>query len=346
VEDDIYSLELFHGPTLAFKDFGARFLAGVLGHFAKQSHEQITILVATSGDTGSAVAHGFYNLPGINVVVLYPSGKVSELQEKQFTTLGGNIVSLEIDGTFDDCQRMVKEAFADRDIQKRRTLSSANSINIARLLPQMFYYFRAVQQLSLNNNMPIIISVPSGNFGNLMAGLMAKRMGLPIDTFIAATNINDVVPAYLKTKLFTARPSVSTLSNAMDVGNPSNFVRVLDLYAQDWEAIRKDVVGYAFTDDETVRAIQDVHRKDGYTLDPHGAVGYLGLMKYRQQAEPCTGIFLETAHPGKFQEAVERALQSTIELPPALLQFVKRKKLSRAMKNDFVELKNYLLSGF
>ena len=241
IERDVFSLELFHGPTLAFKDFGARFLSGLLGYFANQQDKEITILVATSGDTGSAVANGFLNVPGTKVIVLYPSGKVSDIQEKQFTTLGGNITALEIDGTFDDCQRLVKQAFMDEELKRKLFLTSANSINIARLIPQSFYYFHAYAQLK-DKQSEIVFSVPSGNFGNLTAGLFAKRMGLPIHKFIAATNRNDIVPKYLQTKLFSPRPSVQTISNAMDVGNPSNFARILDLYQSDFDALSKDIV--------------------------------------------------------------------------------------------------------
>jgi threonine synthase len=271
IEQGIYALELFHGPTLAFKDFGAKFLAGLLGYYAQQQSREMTVLVATSGDTGSAVANGFYNVDGTKVVVLYPSGKVSDLQEKQFTTLGGNITALEIDGTFDDCQRLVKQAFLDRELQQKRMLTSANSINIARLIPQMFYYFWAYAQV-IDKSKEIIVAVPSGNFGNLTAGLIAKRMGLPISKFIAATNINDVVPAYLETGDFATRASVTTISNAMDVGNPSNFARILDLYNGDRHALLQDVTGVTVTDEETanqraralaqLRAFQQQHHDE------------------------------------------------------------------------------------
>lgn len=343
VGENIFSLELFHGPTLAFKDFGARFLAATVGHFAKKSQQEITIIVATSGDTGSAVAQGFFNLPGTKVVVLYPSGKVTESQEKQFTTLGGNVTALEVDGTFDDCQRLVKQSFGDDEIRRKRILTSANSINIARLLPQMFYYFRAFQQLPRNNNHPLVISVPSGNFGNLTAGLMAKRMGLPVDKFVVATNVNDVVPTYLQTGQFKPRPSQATISNAMDVGNPSNFDRMLNLYDHNQKALLKDIVGYAFTDGETIHAMQDVFSRYGYILDPHGAVGYLGLKKYLESNHSFIGIFLETAHPGKFKESVEKAIGSPIKLPERLLDFMKKEKKSIRIENDFDKLKKFLL---
>ena len=346
VESTIFALELFHGPTLAFKDFGARFLAGVLGYQTARKQEEITILVATSGDTGSAVAHGFFNLPGIQVVVLYPSGKVSESQEKQFTTLGGNVTALEVEGTFDDCQRLVKQAFGDGEIKRKRILTSANSINIARLLPQMFYYFRAFQQLPQGNSQPVVISVPSGNFGNLTAGLWAKKMGLPVDRFVAATNINDVVPEYLRTQIFKSIDSKTTISNAMDVGDPSNFTRMMALYSRDHAALIKDVSGYKFTDDETVKAIREVYRTFNYIMDPHGAVGYLGLKKYLTSNNfPSIGIFLETAHPAKFKETVEKSIATSIQLPERLLNLMSKEKKSILMKNDFKELKEYLLKS-
>ena len=345
IDENIFSLELFHGPTLAFKDFGARFLAATVGHFAKKRRQEITIIVATSGDTGSAVAHGFFNLPGTKVVVLYPSGKVTESQEKQFTTLGGNVTALEVEGTFDDCQRMVKQSFGDNEIKKKRILTSANSINIARLLPQMFYYFWAFQRLPKNHNQPVVISVPSGNFGNLTAGMMAKKMGLPVDKFVAATNVNDVVPIYLQTGSFNPRPSQATISNAMDVGNPSNFARMLDLYDHVQLTLAKDVSGYSFTDGETIYAIQDMFRRSGYILDPHGAVGYLGLKKYLNSNHSSIGIFLETAHPAKFRESVEKSIGSPIILPEQFSDFMLKEKKSIRIKNDYSELKNFLLEN-
>ncbi len=282
IEKDIFALELFHGPTLAFKDFGARFLSGLLGFFANQQEKEIVILVATSGDTGSAVANGFYNVPGTKVVVLYPSGKVSDIQEKQFTTLGGNITALEVDGTFDDCQRIVKLAFSDEELKSKLFLTSANSINIARLIPQSFYYFYAWSQLQ-NKTKPVVFSVPSGNFGNLTAGLIAKRMGLPIDKFIAATNLNKIVPDFFSSKVFTPMSSVSTISNAMDVGNPSNFPRMYELYGNDFDSLSADVVSYYFNDEETRSAMREVYHSSNYVMDPHGAVGYLGLKKYHER---------------------------------------------------------------
>ena len=343
LEENIYSLELFHGPTLAFKDFGARFLSGLLGYFAEQQSKEITILVATSGDTGSAVANGFFNVPGTRVIVLYPSGKVSEIQEKQFTTLGGNITALEVDGTFDDCQRLVKRAFLDFDLKKNLLLASANSINIARLIPQTFYYFNAIAQLK-SRDKGVVFSVPSGNFGNLTAGLLAKRMGLPISKFIAATNVNDVVPSYLHTGQFSPRPSIQTISNAMDVGNPSNFARMLDMHKKDLALLSQDVKGYAFSNQETTRIMESVYHSKRYMLDPHGAIGYLGLKKYLiENSIGEAGIFLETAHPGKFNEVVEKSIHRNIDLPERLLQFVKKQKTSIVMKNDFEQLKEILL---
>jgi threonine synthase len=342
VEQHVFSLELFHGPTLAFKDFGARFLAGLLGHFAKEQNREITILVATSGDTGSAVANAFLNVPGTRVVVLYPSGKVSVAQEKQFTTLGGNITALEVTGTFDDCQRLVKQAFLDADLKQKFFLTSANSINIARLIPQSFYYFRAYAQLKTKAD--VVFAVPSGNFGNLTAGLLAQRMGLPIKHFVAATNANDVVPEYLSTKVFGARPSVQTISNAMDVGNPSNFVRMLDLFDHDFELLTQRIKGYAFSDAETRSAMQQVYQQSGYVTDPHGAVGYLGLKQFLKTNSNCTGVFLETAHPAKFAEVVEATLQTKVELPERLQKFMMGEKKSVKIASGFDAFKESLLS--
>ncbi len=344
IEKNIFSLELFHGPTMAFKDFGARFLSGLLGYFANQQDKEITILVATSGDTGSAVANGFFNVPGTKVIVLYPSGKVSDIQEKQFTTLGGNIIALEIDGTFDDCQRLVKRAFMDEELKQKQFLTSANSINIARLIPQSFYYFRAFAQLK-DKQKEVVFSVPSGNFGNLTAGLFAKRMGLPIHKFIAATNQNDIVPAYLKTKIFSPRPSVQTISNAMDVGNPSNFVRMLDLYQNNFEGLSNDIVGFHYSDEETSGAMKEVFERRNYILDPHGAVGFLGLREYQKMQSTFVGVFLETAHPAKFSEVVEAAIINTIPVPERLETFLKRQKQSIRMTGSFTELKEFLFSS-
>ncbi len=341
VEENIFSLELFHGPTLAFKDFGARFLSGLLAYFSGRQNKEIVILVATSGDTGSAVANGFYNVPGTKVVVLYPSGKVSDIQEKQFTTLGGNIKALEVDGTFDDCQRMVKFAFSDEELNQQIFLTSANSINIARLIPQSFYYFYAFAQLKDRKN-PVVVSVPSGNFGNLTAGLIAKAMGLPIHKFIAATNINNVVPKFFSSEVFTPQPSVSTISNAMDVGNPSNFPRMYDLYRNDFNLLSNDVVSYYFSDEETKSAMREVYHTSNYVMDPHGAVGYLGLKKYLKDHKNETGIFLETAHPAKFKEVVEETLNTNIALPQRLEEFMSGAKRSIKISSKYQDFKSLL----
>jgi threonine synthase len=346
IEDSVYALELFHGPTLAFKDFGARFMSQLLGYFAKQQKQKIVILVATSGDTGSAVANGFLGVQGTRVVVLYPSGKVSEIQEKQFTTLGKNITALEIEGTFDDCQRLVKQAFLDTELKQKYFLTSANSINIARLIPQSFYYFYAYSRLK-RKDLPIVFSVPSGNFGNLTGGLIAKRMGLPIKQFIASTNINDVVPQYLLTKSFDPRSSAQTISNAMDVGNPSNFVRMLDLYQKDFDQLSKDIVGYAFSDEETRAAMRNVFSSRDYVMDPHGAVAYLGLKKFMaEHKEKCVGIFSETAHPAKFKEVVDETLNTSIKIPGELQKFLEHDKKSIEMTNTFDDFKNFLSNNF
>ena len=340
-EPGIYALELYHGPTLAFKDVGARFLAQCMGYFS-QSHFPLTILVATSGDTGSAVANGFLGVEGVNVVVLYPSGKVSPLQEKQFTTLGQNITALEIDGNFDDCQNMVKEAFADKELTKRRKLSSANSINIARLIPQSFYYFHAWNQLP-RIKLPVVFSVPSGNYGNLTAGLLAKEMGLPVAKFIAASNVNRPVPDYLETGVFTPRPSVETIANAMDVGNPSNFERILALYQNSHERITKNIEAMSFTDDQIRTIIRDLHKKTGYLPDPHGATGY-GALKNFLQKEKATGIFLETAHPAKFHSVIKEAAGIEMKIPERLKRFDKGKKQSIPMGNKYKEFKEFLMA--
>lgn len=339
--ENVFSLELFHGPTLAFKDFGARFLAGLLGYFAEQQSREVTILVATSGDTGSAVANGFLNVPGTRVVVLYPKGKVSEIQEKQFTTLGSNITAVEVDGTFDDCQRIVKQAFLDKAIQEKLFLTSANSINIARLIPQSFYYFYGWSRLRTNT--PVVFSVPSGNFGNLTAGLFAKRMGLPIHHFVASTNINDVVPSYLQSGLFEPRSSNATMSNAMDVGNPSNFARMLDLFGHSHEQMKNEISGYRFSDEETKVAMRDVYKNQKYILDPHGAVGYLGLKSYLKENPHTAGVFLETAHPAKFKDTVEATLSTSTKIPNGLAKFLDREKKTIEIKSDFSELKQALL---
>lgn len=344
LHDNVYTLELFHGPTLAFKDVGARFMARLFAYFLKDDNQQIHILVATSGDTGSAVAHAFWNVPNISVTILYPSGKVSLLQEKQLTTLGGNIKALEIEGTFDDCQRMVKQAFADSDLQAKINLASANSINLARLIPQSFYYFWAyAQYVEKHGKSEVSICVPSGNFGNLTAGLFAKRMGLPFHQFIAATNANDVVPQYLSTGTYTPRPSQQTISNAMDVGNPSNFSRIMELYNCDNEAVKQDIVGYAFTDNATRTTMKDVYEKFNYTLDPHGAVGYAAVEVYQKANPNVACIFFETAHPAKFGDVVQDATGISPFIPERLSSLVDKEKVAIKMKADYELLKGYLL---
>lgn len=344
VNDRISVLELFHGPTLAFKDFGARFMGRLMGYFLKGSQHEVNILVATSGDTGSAVAHGFLNVPGIKVTILYPKGKVSDIQEKQFTTLGGNITALEVDGTFDDCQRMVKEAFLDAEINARMTLSSANSINIARLIPQSFYYFWAFKQME-NKELPLYFSIPSGNFGNLTAGLFAYAMGLPVSRFIAATNANDIVPNYLATGHFEPKPSVSTISNAMDVGNPSNFARIMDIYNDDWEAVKEDISGYAFDDAATARCIKQVFEENGYLMCPHTAVGYLAMEAYlKETAGAANAIVLGTAHPVKFGDVVEPLIGQKVAIPERLQKMLGTEKLSIPMSSKFADFKEWLMS--
>ena len=343
LSENIFALELFHGPTLAFKDFAARFMAQLMSYYVKDSERELNILVATSGDTGSAVASGFFQAPGIRVFVLYPGGKVSRIQEQQLATLGHNITALEIDGTFDDCQRIVKSAFLDKELREKYFLTSANSINIARLIPQTFYYFRAFAQLQ-SLQQPVVVSVPSGNFGNLTAGLIAKRMGLPIAKFIAATNINNVVPNYLTSGKFAPRPSQKTYSNAMDVGNPSNFARMLALYGHDVEKMRADVYGVSFTDTQTVEAIKTVFKENGYILDPHGAVGYLGLQAYLKNFTTfATGIFLETAHPAKFQDVVENAINMKVTLPETLKHALEKPKQAIRLSNQFSDFKEFLI---
>ncbi len=341
VSDNIYSLELFHGPTLAFKDVGGRFMARMLGHFLKGSQEQVNVLVATSGDTGSAVANGFLGVPGIHVYVLYPKGKVSAIQECQFTTLGQNITALEIDGTFDDCQRLVKTAFLDAELNKKMTLTSANSINVARFLPQAFYYFNAFAR-NEQKDKKLVVSVPSGNFGNLTAGLFAKRMGLPVHRFIAANNENDIVYNYLKTGNYYPRASVQTLANAMDVGDPSNFVRILDLYNHSHEAIVADIKGYRYSDQQISETVKRVFEQTAYLLDPHGACGYQSLEDDLKAGE--VGIFLETAHPAKFTETVEAIVgQGNVPLPDKLAAFMKGKKQSMPLDSDFEGFKGFMM---
>lgn len=346
LEPAIYVLELFHGPSMAFKDFGARFMSRVMAYFLQKEEKELNILVATSGDTGGAVAMGFYDVPNIEVTILYPSGKVSPIQEKQLTTLGKNITALEVAGSFDDCQRLVKQAFLDQELNQELNLSSANSINIARLIPQTFYYFNAVAQLrAAGEERPLAFSVPSGNFGNLTAGLIAQRMGLPVAHFIASTNVNDEVPEYLQSGIFEPRTSKHTLSNAMDVGNPSNFIRMLDLFNHDADEMRKEISGYSFTDEETLLAIEKVFQQDNYVVCPHTAIAYSGLGKYlaEHQDKEWAGVFLSTAHACKFPDVYEPEVKQNIILPDQIRQFEDKAKKAISMDNDFAEFKKLLL---
>lgn len=339
ITETISTLELFHGPTLAFKDVGARFMSRCLSYFAKDAVQKTTVLVATSGDTGGAVANAFYNVENVNVVILYPSGKVSGIQELQLTTLGNNITALEIDGTFDDCQRMVKDAFADRSLNEQVLLTSANSINVARWLPQQFYYFYAHQQWQ--EEQPPVISVPSGNFGNICAGLLAHASGLPVKHFIAACNANDIVSHYLSSGEVVPKPSTPTLSNAMDVGNPSNFVRILNLFNHQLSSLKNVFSSDCISDKETIQTIKEIKAKHNYLLDPHGAVGYISLQQYLEEHKDAKGYFLETAHPVKFE--VETIIGEKIEWPLSVQSLLTKKKKSIAMKADAEELKEFLL---
>lgn len=342
LHEDLHVLELFHGPSLAFKDFGARFMASLMSHFLQKSNKNIHILVATSGDTGGAVAQGFYKVPGIKVTILYPSGSVSELQEKQLTTLGENVQAIEVEGSFDDCQYLVKKAFLDDELNALFNLSSANSINISRLIPQSFYYFFAYAQLARSKR-PIVFSVPSGNFGNLSAGILAWKMGLPVAKFMAATNINNVVPRFIESGIYQPQASVATISNAMDVGNPSNFVRMSRLLGDDIETIREKVVGYFFDDDETRSAMREVYSDYGYIVCPHTAVAYLGLKKYRRENnEDVNGVLLSTAHPAKFVDLVEATLETEVEIPENLGKLVNREKQAVKMPASFENFKFWL----
>jgi threonine synthase len=346
VTDRIFSLELFHGPTLAFKDVGARFMSRMLSYFIQRQDDRrdVNVLVATSGDTGSAVANGFLGIEGIHVYVLYPKGQVSKVQESQFTTLGQNITALEVDGSFDDCQALVKAAFMDEELNKAMMLTSANSINVARFLPQAFYYFQAyaeLKKISAEAAANMVICVPSGNFGNLTAGLVAKRMGLPVKRFIAANNSNDIFLQYLQTGEYTPRPSVPTIANAMDVGNPSNFARILDLFRQSHGAITAEISGFSYTDEAISNTIRECRAQTGYLLDPHGACGYQALKDNLKEGE--YGVFLETAHPAKFNETVEHVLGEKVELPEKLQEFLKGQKQTIELAADFSAFKSYLL---
>jgi len=344
VNDNIYSLELYHGPTLAFKDVGGRFMSRLLGYFIeKQGENNVKVLVATSGDTGSAVANGFLGVEGIHVYVLYPKGLVSPIQECQFTTLGQNITALEVDGTFDDCQALVKSAFMDDELNAKLKLTSANSINVARFLPQSFYYFYAYAQLKkLGKAKDVVMCVPSGNFGNITAGLFGKKMGLPVKRFIAANNRNDIFLQYLQTGVYTPRPSVSTIANAMDVGDPSNFARVLDLYGASHDAISAEISGVSYNDEQIAETLKACKEETGYLLDPHGAVGYKALQEGLAANE--IGVFLETAHPAKFLETVENIIGEKVEIPLKLQEFMKGEKKSLPLTKDFETFKSYLMS--
>lgn len=342
VSENIYSLELFNGPTLAFKDVGARFMARLLQYFTQGESELVHVLVATSGDTGSAVANGFLGMEGIKVHVLYPSGQVSPLQEKQFSTLGENITALEVNGTFDDCQALVKLAFSDEKLKGKINLTSANSINLARFLPQSFYYFRGWNQLNTEH---LVMAVPSGNYGNLTAGLIAREMGLPVHTFLAASNANDVVPEYLETGVYKPRASVSTIANAMDVGSPSNFERILDLFNNDYNRLTSHIRGYSYSDDQIRETIGEVYKETGYILDPHGATGYKASTEFLKNNPAYTSIFFETAHPAKFGEVVNEEIGKEVDIPERLQAFTGREKVSVAMSKEYGEFQEYLYTS-
>jgi len=345
VQANRYALELFHGPTLAFKDVGARFMARLLSHFVGQDRKQaINVLVATSGDTGSAVANGFLGVEGVNVYVLYPKGKVSTIQESQFTTLGQNITAIEVDGVFDDCQALVKQAFMDKELNEQLLLTSANSINVARFLPQAFYYFYAYAQMKRQGlHSELVFCVPSGNFGNITAALFAHRMGLPVKRFIAANNANDVFYQYLQTGKYQPKPSVQTIANAMDVGNPSNFARIYDLYGGNHHTISQLIAGFRFSDDEIRATIRDCFQQTGYVLDPHGACGYKALQLSLSENEH--GVFCETAHPAKFKETVDAVLPNPINVPERLARFMQGRKQTHPMNNSFNKFKAFLLQN-
>lgn len=341
VTENIYSLELFHGPTLAFKDVGARFMARMLRHFLATGSEKVNVLVATSGDTGSAVANGFLGVEGIHVYVLYPKGKVSPIQESQFTTLGQNITAIEVDGVFDDCQALVKTAFMDEELNNKKKLTSANSINVARFLPQSFYYFYAYAQMKkMGKADDLVVCVPSGNFGNICSALFGKRMGLPIKRFIASNNSNDIFFKYLQTGNYEPKASVQTIANAMDVGAPSNFARIYDLYEKSHAAITADISGARYSDEEIAKAMRDCYATTGYVCDPHGACGYEALREGLKDGE--TGVFLETAHPAKFKDVVDNILGTDIEIPAKLQEFMKGIKQSISMPNDYEAFKALL----
>ncbi|MGY8945993.1 MAG: threonine synthase [Flavobacteriales bacterium] len=340
IEKNILALELFHGPTLAFKDVGARFMANCLGQFNKKNNDT-TVLVATSGDTGAAVANGFLGVKGTKVIILYPSGKVSKIQEHQLTTNGQNIIALKVNGFFDDCQKIVKTAFTDKELNNKINLTSANSINVARWLPQMFYYFIAYKELTKQQK-EIVFSVPSGNFGNICAGLIAMKLGLPVKHFVASTNINDTIPNYFKTKKYIAKASKQTISNAMDVGDPSNFVRILEIFENDHDNLLDKMSSFSFDDKQTIKTIYDVYNKSNYILDPHGAVGYLGIKKYLKKNPKYLGIFLETAHPVKFSNDVEKTIGCEIKIPSEISNLLEKEKKFISI-NNYKEFKSELI---
>ncbi len=342
IEENIATLELFHGPTMAFKDVGARFMANCLGYFSQGERQDVTVLVATSGDTGGAVANGFLGVDGVKVVILYPSGKVSEIQEKQLTTLGQNIEAMEVDGVFDDCQRMVKTAFLDSEITDHKKLTSANSINVARWLPQLFYFLFAYKQAK-SKGKELVFSVPSGNFGNICAGMMAQKLGMPVKHFVASTNVNDVVPKFMENGIYEPMASIATISNAMDVGDPSNFIRIRHLHKDDLETLQQHLASYAFSDEATKATMKEVYSKTGYVMDPHGAVGYLGLKEYQKSNPDTYGIFLETAHPVKFLDVVEDTLGLSPEIPPQIMKVMDKEKKSVSIAT-YDELKEFLLN--
>ena len=345
LNQNLATLELFHGPTMAFKDVGGRFMARCLEYFNRTTTDKVTVLVATSGDTGGAVASGFLGVSGVEVVILYPKGKVSRIQELQLTTQGQNITALEVDGVFDDCQEMVKTAFLDETLKPYRNLTSANSINVARWLPQSFYYFFAVQELMKRKvNKPFVFSVPSGNFGNICAGFIARELGLPISHFIASTNQNDTFPRYMENGIFEPKPSVQTISNAMDVGNPSNFDRISKLFNQDLYRLKNICSSYRFSDKETHKAMQDLYENTSYIADPHGAIGYLGLQKYCEENPDIYGVFLETAHPVKFLDVVEKAIKAKVNIPPQIEEILGRKPEKTSI-SSYRELKNFLIDN-
>ncbi|MCK5440959.1 MAG: threonine synthase [Maribacter sp.] len=341
IEENVATLELFHGPTMAFKDVGARFMAHCLGHFSSNTENEVTVLVATSGDTGGAVANGFLGVKGVKVVILYPNGKVSDIQERQLTTLGQNITALKVNGTFDDCQKMVKTAFLDEELLKNMQLTSANSINVARWLPQLFYFLFAYKQLK-SKGKELVFSVPSGNFGNICAGMVAQRLGMPVKHFVASTNVNDTVPEFMRTGNYSPKPSTATISNAMDVGDPSNFIRIRHLFEDNFDKLDQCLSSYSFTDAETKQAMKEIYSSTGYVTDPHGAVGYLGLKKYQDNYPETYGVFLETAHPVKFLDVVEETIGFALDIPSQIQKVMDKEKKSIKI-SEYSELKGYLL---